>query len=82
MEIQNFDELIEFIETNDLSIENISKLVKECIDVHIVFYTDKTELKNDLKTFWEQYKNTTERPIFLDAETPFDLKKFWSKRVK
>ena len=82
MEIQNFDELIEFIETNDLSIENISKLVKECIDVHIVFYTDKTELKNDLKTFWQQYKNTTERPIFLDAETPFNLKKFWSKRVK
>jgi hypothetical protein len=82
MEIQNFDELIEFIETNDLSIENISKLVKECIGVHIVFYTDKTELKNDLKTFWQQYKNTTERPIFLDAETPFDLKKFWNKRLK
>ena len=82
MEIQNFDELIEFIETNDLSIENISKLVKECIDVHIVFYTDKTELKNDLKAFWQQYKNTTERPIFLDAETPFDLKKFWNKRLK
>jgi hypothetical protein len=82
MEIQNFDELIEFIETNDLSIENISKLVKECIGVYIVFYSNKDELIKDLIVFWDEYKDTTERPIFLDAEHPFDVKKFWKKRIK
>ena len=82
MEIQNFEQLIEFIETNNLSIDNISKLVKECIGVHIVFYTDKNELMNDLKDFWQHWKHTTERPIFLDAETPFDVKKFLNKRIK
>jgi len=82
MEITSFEELIDFIQQNELSIENISKLVKESIGLHIVFYSNKDELIKDLIVFWDEYKDTTERPIFLDAEHPFDVKKFWEKRIK
>ena len=50
MEITSFEELIDFIQQNELSIENISKLVKESIGLHIVFYSNKNELINNTTT--------------------------------
>jgi hypothetical protein len=82
MEIENFEDLIEFIENNDLSIEQIAKLTKETIDLHIMFYSDKNELMTDLKAYWKQWNHTTERPLFLGADYPFDFKKFWNSRMK
>jgi hypothetical protein len=80
--IETFEQLILFIENNDLSISEISKLCKATIDLHIVFYSDKAEILKDLKTYWAKYEHEKERPIFLDSEIPFDLKKFWNNRVK
>jgi hypothetical protein len=82
MEIENFDDLIEFIETNDLSIDQISNLTKETIDLHIMFYNDRSELMTDLKDYWASWNHTTERPLFLGADYPFDIKKFWNSRIK
>ncbi len=80
--IETFEQLMEFIEANNLSIDQIAKLTKETIDLHIMFYSDKNELKADLKTYWEQWNHTTERPLFLGADFPFDIKKFWTARIK
>ena len=82
MEIETFENLIEFIKNNDISINEISKLMKETIDLHILFYNDKDELIRDLEAYWEQWKHTIERPVFLGADFPFDIKKFWNSRIK
>tara|TARA_R110000782_G_scaffold268929_1_gene366098 strand:+ start:207 stop:455 length:249 start_codon:yes stop_codon:yes gene_type:complete len=82
MEIETFEELIEFIETNDLSIDQIAKLTKETIDLYIMFYNDKDEVIRDLKEYWIDWNHTTERPLFLGANYPFDIKQFWNDRIK
>jgi hypothetical protein len=82
MNIETFEDLLEFIKTNDVSINDISKLVKETIDLCVMFYNDKTELIQDLELYWQQWGHTTERPLFLDAKLPFEMKDFWTKRIK
>ena len=82
MDIQTFEELLEFIKTNDVSIKDIAKLVKETIDLRVMFYNNKAELIQDLEFYWQEWKHTTERPLFLDAEMPFEIKDFWNKRIK
>jgi hypothetical protein len=82
MEIETFDQLVEFIEMNNLSIDQISKLTKKTIDLHILFYNDKDEVIRDLKAYWIDWNHTTERPLFLGANYPFDFKKFWNSRIK
>ena len=81
-DIENFEQLISFIENNDLSIGEISKLCKETIDLYILFYTDKNDVLNDLKKYWVKYEHKKERPIFLNATVPFDIKQFWTDRIK
>jgi len=80
--IETFQDLINFIETTDISITEIAKLCKETIDLYIVFYTDKEEVLKDLKQYWVKYEHEQERPIFLNATLPFDIKQFWNDRVK
>ena len=80
--IQNFEELIDFIENNDISIREISRLCKATIDLYIVCYSDKTEVVKDLKTFWIEWGDKAERPVFLNATVPFDIKQFWNDRFK
>jgi predicted transcriptional regulator len=80
--IETFEQLISFIENNNISISEISKLCKETIDLYIVFYSDKAEVLKDLKQYWIEYGHLKERPIFLNATVPFDIKQFWNDRLK
>lgn len=80
--IETFEDLICFIENNDVSINEISKMCKATIDLYILFYSNKEELLKDLKAYWIQYEHTKERPVFLNATHPFDIKQFWSDRIK
>jgi hypothetical protein len=80
--IETFEQLISFIENNNISISEISKLCKETIDLYIVFYSDKAEVLKDLKQYWIEYEHAQERPIFLNATVPFDIKQFWNDRIK
>nr|WP_315180435.1 hypothetical protein [uncultured Flavobacterium sp.] len=82
MNIETFEDLLEFIKTNDVSINDISKLVKETIDLRVMFYDDKVELINDLELYWRQWNHTSERPLFLDSEIPFKINEFLKKRLK
>ena len=69
MNIETFEDLIEFLKANDVSICGISKLIKETIDLRVMFYDDKVELINDLenlglhqnKTFTLEYPNIDEK---------------------
>lgn len=82
MEIETFEDLIKFIKNNDISIDEIAKLTKETIDLHIMYYNDKNEVIGDLEIYWLQWSHTIERPLFLGANFPFDMNEFWNKRIK
>lgn len=82
MEIETFEDLIIFIKNNDISIDEIAKLTKETIDLYIMYYNDKNEVVRDLEAYWLQWSHTIERPLFLGADFPFDMNKFWNARIK
>jgi hypothetical protein len=47
-----------------------------------MYYNDKDEVIRDLEAYWLQWSHTIERLLFLGADFPFDMKKFWNARIK
>ena len=64
--ISSFNDLIDFLETNEVSFEEVERIVSKTIGVY-VWVEDKTKLIQDLKEYWKEYKNKplSERPIFF-----------------
>ena len=57
--VKSFDDLIEFIETQDASSKDIQEIISKTIGVYS-FLTpqyNKSELIEDLKSYWLEYKN-------------------------
>jgi hypothetical protein len=88
VDITSFEELIEYIETNDsITVSDINKLVKETIGVRLVFYSlfdtiEKDKLVQDLKEFWNRWKDAKERPLFLtQKELEFSIKDIFSAEL-
>jgi hypothetical protein len=88
VDITSFEELIEYIETNDsITVSDINKLVKETIGVRIVFYSlfdtiEKDKLVQDLKEFWNKWKDAKDRPLFLvQKESEFSIKDIFSAEL-
>ena len=71
IEINNFEQLIEFIEGHNLSETQRNELVRQSLDVIVLFPLTKQELVSELKTFWGLYSNNQERPLFLTID-PFN----------
>ena len=71
IEINNFEQLIEFIEGHNLSETQRNELVRQSLDVIVLFPLTKQELVLELKTFWGLYSNNQERPLFLTID-PFN----------
>lgn len=68
-EIQTFEQLVNFIEQNDLTAQALNKLVSDSVGVWLpVGGKTKGEILRMLKNYWEQYKNTPigERPPFAE----------------
>jgi hypothetical protein len=88
VDITSFEELIEYIETNDsITVSDINKLVKETLGVRLVFYRlfdtiEKDKLVQDLKDFWNRWKDEKERPLFLtQKELEFSIKDIFSAEL-
>lgn len=69
IEINTFDDLINFIETQNASTKDIQNIISKTVGVYVFLNSDndKTQLIKDLKTYWSKYKNKplAERPMFL-----------------
>lgn len=67
--INSFEDLIEVLETNNLSNKDAEEIVSKAIGVYTLMdlNKDKSNFINELKSFWKIYKNKplTDRPIFL-----------------
>ena len=66
--ISSFDDLIYFIENEEASLKEIENIINQTLRVIVISGEDydKSLLIEELKTFWNKFKNSQERPIFLD----------------
>jgi hypothetical protein len=67
--INSFDELLVFFRKEDTTIEQIQDVCnKGLIIFFIQEHTDKEALINIIIDYWEKWKHTKERPLFIDRE--------------
>lgn len=67
MTITNIQELKDFILNNDLSKNDIQKLIRTTLQVWISKEYNKIDLVNMIEDFYYKYPNAKDRPLFLDV---------------
>ena len=65
--ISSFDDLIEFIETQDVPLKDIEEIVRLTMNVIVLIEGDysKSDLIEKLKDFNSNFKEGQERPLFI-----------------
>jgi hypothetical protein len=71
MEINNFDELLTFLERKEITSQHINELLIKSIGVYCFGQDGKEEIISQLKEYWASFGNLpiTERPIFLSQKS-------------
>ena len=66
--IDTFDELIEFLETNELTFDQANDIVRQALKCFFIYERPKGEMIKELMTFWNKWKHVKakERPLFID----------------
>lgn len=64
--ITTFAELLQFIESNDLTIEQMNALSMTALGCLSIYATTKEEFIETLKAYWQEWGDRSERPIFAD----------------
>jgi len=67
MEINNFDELLTFLERKEVTKEHINELLIKSIGVYCYVEDEKQEIIKQLKAYWTSFGHLPigERPLFL-----------------
>lgn len=70
IEIKTFDNLLTFIETNELKESEIIVIIENTIGIYIAKNFNKNKLIRKLIFFWSEWsdKPIAERPLFLDID--------------
>ena len=70
--INNTDELLQFIEQDDISAADASHVVKKALKVSIIMENTKEQLIEETRYYIENYcqDSETQRPLFLDNNLP------------
>lgn len=66
MQISNFQDLKEYILTNELSGTDINTLIKTTLGVYISHGYEKKKLMQTLESFIKKYPVREQRPLFMD----------------
>jgi hypothetical protein len=67
VQINTFNELIDFIETSNLSLEQYATIISNSLSLFIdTKKLTKQNLITKLKDYWSKYKNQLEKPLFLN----------------
>lgn len=66
--IHKFEELVDFLKSNDLTVKQTIEIIAQGLKVHFYFgnYKTKKELIDALETFWDKWGDQPEKPIFGD----------------
>lgn len=70
IQIQTFDELIEFLKTNELTPKETNHIVGQSLKCFFIHNRPKDEMIEALIIYWNKWKHVKERPIFIDFEDP------------
>ena len=67
-DINSFDELVEFLQASDLTIQQTVKIIAEGLKVYFYIreYKTKEELIDALIVFWDKWGDQECKPIFGD----------------
>jgi len=66
--INSFDELLIFFKKEDTTIEQIKDVCGKGLKIFLIQeYTDKEILINTIVDFWNKWKHSNEKPIFIDV---------------
>lgn len=70
--INNTDELLRFIEQDNISIADASHVVKKALKVSIIIENTKEQLIEETRYYIDKYcqDSETQRPLFLDNNLP------------
>jgi hypothetical protein len=85
MEINNFDELLTFLERKEVTKEHINELVSRTIGVYCYVEDEKEEIIRQLREYWNSFGNLpiNERPIFLSQESfNFNINDIYKEAVQ
>lgn len=70
--ITTYNQLIDFIRSNNLSIKQANELITASLNVIILEdYKTIEALLNVIDVYWNEWKHTIERPIFLGLNMDF-----------
>jgi hypothetical protein len=65
IQIQSFDELIEFLKANELTPEETIYIVRHSLKCFIIGHATKDEIIEALITHWNKWKHVKEKPLFI-----------------
>lgn len=70
MEINNFDELLTFLERKEITSQHINELLIKAIGVYCYVEDEKEEIIRQLLEYWTSFGNLpmNQRPIFLSQK--------------
>ncbi|WP_242120955.1 hypothetical protein [Aestuariivivens sediminicola] len=65
--ISSFEDLIEFIKTQDVPAKDITEIIADTMSIYTSLEDNfnRDDLVNKLKDYWIKWKNIRERPFFL-----------------
>lgn len=67
--ITTYNQLIDFIRSNNLSIKQANELITASLNVIILEdYKTIEDLLNVIDVYWNEWKHTIERPIFIGLD--------------
>jgi hypothetical protein len=65
IQIQTFDELIEFLKANELTPEETTYIVRHSLKCFIIGHATKDEMIEALIIHWNKWKHVKEKPLFI-----------------
>lgn len=67
IQINTFNDLIDFIESTNLTLEQYDTIISNTLSLFIdIKELTKQNLIIELKVYWSNYKNQFEKPLFLN----------------
>jgi len=66
--INTFEDLIEFLKSNDLTPKETNDLINMALKCFFIDERPKDEMIEALITYWTKWKHVKERPIFIDID--------------
>lgn len=78
IQINSIDDLIHFIETNNISIDQIDRICNKVLGLRVLMYQHKKDVVTDLKEYKEKFEFAKEKPLFLGSpNAEFSIKDFF-----